>query len=288
MPRTSSDYTNTIGKPNWCPGCGNFGIEAALKAAFAQLDLDPDNIAIVSGIGCGANSPYWFNTYGLITLHGRPLPVATGCKLGNHKLNVICWAGDGDAYGIGMGHFIHGMRRNANLVYIVGNNTVYGLTKGQASPTAEKGRISPSTPFGTPDPNINPLLLALSVDCSFVARGYAGNLPHLTNLIKEGIQHKGFALIDVLQPCVTYAKKQGYDFYNEKTYDLDVFGHNPDNKKLAYERASEEPEKFPIGIFYKKERDVYEYTQPQFEKGPLAKQDINNVDIKGLFEQYSF
>ena len=288
MSKTPQDYTDTTGKPNWCSGCGNFGIEAAVKNAFAQLDLDPDNIAIVSGIGCGSNCPYWFSTYGLITLHGRPLPVATGTKLANHELTVICEAGDGDAYGIGMGHFIHGMRRNANLVYIVGNNTVYGLTKGQASPTAEKGTITPSTPFGTPDPNINPLLLALSVDCSFVARGYAGNLPHLTNLIKEGIQHKGFAFIDVLQPCVTYAKIRGYEFYNERTYDLAASGHDFTNKKLAYERASEEPEKFPIGVFYKKERDVYEYTQPQFKEGPLVKQDITNVDIAKLFEEYSF
>ena len=288
MSRTPQDYTNTIGKPNWCPGCGNFGIESALKSAFAQLDLDPDNIALVSGIGCGANSPYWFSTYGLITLHGRPLPVATGAKLGNHDLNVITWTGDGDAYGIGMGHFIHGMRRNANLVYIVGNNTVYGLTKGQASPTAEKGRVSPSTPFGTPDPNINPLSLALSVGCSFIARGYAGNLPHLTNLIKEGIKHKGFALIDVLQPCVTYAKKNSYDYYQDLVYDLAEAGHNPSNKNAAFKKAFEAPKKFPIGIFYKEERGVYEEEQPQFEAGPLAKQDIMDVDISRLFEEYSF
>lgn len=288
MPKTPQDYTNDIGKPNWCPGCGNFGIEAALKNAFAQLDLDPDNIALVSGIGCGANCPYWFSTYGLITLHGRPLPVATGVKLGNHDLNVVVWTGDGDAYGIGMGHFIHGMRRNANLVYIVGNNTVYGLTKGQASPTAKKGTVSPSTPFGTPDPNINPLALALSVDCSFIARGYAGNLPHLTNLIKEGIQHKGFAFIDILQPCVTYAKKNSYDYYQNLVYDLAESGHDSANKKAALERINEGPDRFPIGVFYKKERGVYEEEQPQFEKGPLAKQNIDNVDISRLFEEYSF
>jgi len=288
MSRTPKDYTNTVGKPNWCPGCGNFGIEAALKNAFANLDLNPDNIALVSGIGCGANAPYWFSTYGLVTLHGRPLPVATGTKLANHKLDVVVWAGDGDGYGIGMGHFIHSMRRNANLLYIVGNNTVYGLTKGQASPTARKGTKTPSTPFGTPDPNINPLAIALSVGCSFVARGYAGNLPHLTSLIAEGIKHKGFALIDILQPCVTYAKDMSYEFYQQRTYDLASVNHNTSDKKAALERMSEEPDKFPIGIFYKEQREVYEDAQPQFSSGPLTTHDISNVDIAPLFEGYSF
>ncbi len=288
MTRTSKDYTNITGKPNWCPGCGNFGIEAALKGAFAKLDLDPDNIALVSGIGCGSNSPYWFSTYGLVTLHGRSLPVATGAKLANHKLNVVAWSGDGDGYGIGMGHFIHSMRRNANIVYLVSNNTVYGLTKGQASPTAKKGTVTPSTPFGTPDPNINPLAIALSVGCSFVARGYAGNIPHLSNLIAEGIQHKGFAFIDILQPCVTYAKAQGYEYYQNLTYDLAAAGHNTSDKKAAFDRIMEEPNKFPIGIFYKEQREVYEDAQPQFAKGPLAAHQITNIDIGPLMEELSF
>ncbi|MBU0578293.1 2-oxoacid:ferredoxin oxidoreductase subunit beta [Patescibacteria group bacterium] len=288
MPKTIKDFTDPTGKPNWCPGCGNFGIETALKQAMVNLDLDPNNVCLVSGIGCGANSPYWFSTYGLITLHGRPIPVATGVKLGNHELNVITWSGDGDAYGIGMGHFIHGMRRNANLVYIVGDNTVYGLTKGQASPTAKKGTITPSTPFGTPDPGINPLALALSVDCSFVARGYAGDLPHLTKLLEEAIKHKGFSFVDILQPCVTYAKAQSYDFYQDKTYNLAEFGHDVTKKDAALKKAFENGKKFPIGIFYKKDREVYEDTQPQFAEGPLAHQDISNVDILPLFEQYSF
>ncbi len=260
----------------------------ALKNAMAKLDIDPDNVALVSGIGCGANAPYWFSTYGLITLHGRPLPVATGVKLANHNLNVIAWSGDGDAYGIGMGHFIHGMRRNANLVYIVGNNTVYGLTKGQASPTAKKGTISPSTPFGTPDPSINPLALALSVGCSFVARGFAGNLPHLTSLIQEGIKHKGFAFIDILQPCVTYGKKCGFEYYNKLTYDLAEAGHDSSDRDSAMKKAFESPKKFPIGIFYREDREVYEDSQPQFSKDPLAKQNIDNINVVPIFEQYSF
>ena len=286
MARTAKDFTNPYGKPNWCPGCGDFGIEMALKNAMAKLDLDPDNVALVSGIGCGANAPYWFSTYGLITLHGRPVPVATGVKLANHNLTVIAWSGDGDAYGIGMGHFIHGMRRNANITYVVGDNTVYGLTKGQASPTAEKGRPSPSTPFGSPDPGINPILLALSTGCSFVARGYAGNLPHLVDIFTQAIQHKGFSLVDVLQPCVTYAKMRQHDFFQDRVYDLKEAGHDPSNYKAAFDRAFE-TEKLPIGVFYQEAREVYEDAQPQFAEGPLVKQDISNINIDLLLEKYT-
>lgn len=287
--RTGKDFTDySQGRPNWCPGCGDFGIEMALKQAMAKLNLNPDNTCLVSGIGCGANAPYWFSTYGYITIHGRALPAATGVKLANHNLNVACWSGDGDAYGIGMGHFVHAMRRNANIVYLVGNNTVYGLTKGQASPTASKGCTSPSTPFGTPDPSIDPLAIALSSKCSFVARGYAGNLPHLVNLIAEGFKHKGFSLIDVLQPCVTWDKSHGFAYYQDKTYDLAESGHDITDKEAAYKKLVESPEKFPIGIFYKEDRSVYEDEQPQFKDGSLVSHDISNIDITKLFEEYSF
>ena len=287
MQNKAQNYNNFIGKPNWCSGCGNFGTKMALEQAMAKLNLDPDKVVLVGGIGCGANLPYWVKVYGLITLHGRPLPVATGVKLANHDLHVVAASGDGDAYGIGMGHFIHAMRRNANLVYLVGNNSVYGLTKGQASPTAEKGRKTPSTPFGTPDPAINPIALALSSGCSFVARGYAGNLPHLANLIAQGFQHKGFALIDVLQPCVTYDKARGHAYFQERTYDLAEAGHNSSDKESALKYAFESSEKIPIGLFYQEEREVYEDVQPQFKKGPLVGCDIEGVEIDSLFEKYS-
>lgn len=288
MARTPKDYSSPYGKPNWCPGCGDFGIEAALRQAFAQLDLDPDKIMLVSGIGCGANMPNWTSAYGLITLHGRSLAVATGAHLANHELPMFVEAGDGDAYGIGMGHFIHGMRRNVNLTYIVGNNTVYGLTRGQCSPTANKGTKSPSTPFGTPDNAINPILLALANRCTFVSRGYAGNLPHLVNLIKEAYHHRGFSFIDILQPCVTYAKDQGYKVYQDLTYDLQAFGHDMTNFDAALKKAAEPPAKYPIGIFYKEERPIYEDELPQFKKGPLISHDIHNIDVTPLFEELAF
>jgi 2-oxoglutarate ferredoxin oxidoreductase subunit beta len=288
MPRTPKDYTSEEGKPNWCPGCGNFGIEMALKQAMAQLDLDPDKVMLISGIGCGSNMPNWFSTYGLITLHGRPVPVATGAHLANHELSTFVAAGDGDAYGIGMGHFIHAMRRNPNMVYIISNNAVYGLTKGQISPTAVKGSKGPSTPFGNPDPAVNPIALALANHCSFVGRGYAGNLPHLVNLFKAAHNHKGFALVDVLQPCVTYAKETGYQYYQELTYDLQASGHDSSNPEAAMKKAFEPPEKYPIGIFYQKERPLYEEELPQFKKGPLVNHNISNIDVTPLFEEYSF
>ncbi len=287
MSRNVADYTSTEGKPNWCPGCGDFGIEAALKQAFAQLDLDPDKITLVSGIGCGANMPSWFSTYGLITLHGRSVAVASGVKLANHEQSVFVEAGDGDAYGIGMGHFIHGMRRNINITYVVGNNTVYGLTKGQVSPTAPKGCKGPSTPFGKPDFPINPLSLALTAGCTFVARGFAGNLPHLVRLIKAGHAHKGFSYIDILQPCMTYSKERGYKYYQDLTYDLASVEHDSSNKVEALKKAEEAPEKYPIGIFYQEDRPVYEDELSQFQNGALIHHDIKNIDINPLFEEYS-
>ena len=286
MPRTPRDYTDPTEKPIWCAGCGDFGIEAGLKGAMARLDLDPDKITFVSGIGCGANMPYWFSTYGAITLHGRALPFATGAKLANHDQKVVVEGGDGDGYGIGMGHFIHAMRRNANITYIVGNNTVYGLTKGQVSPTATKGQKGSSTPFGAPDSTTNPIAIALSMNCSFVARGYAGNLPHLTKLFAQAMDHEGFSLVDVFQPCVTYDKMHTYPYYQQKCYDLQAEDHDTSNLEKAYQKAYE-TERLPIGIFYQYQGEVYEKTQPQFAEGPLVHKDLTAVNMEELFEMYA-
>lgn len=285
MPKTPRDFMDTTTKPLWCPGCGDFGIMAAMQGALAKVGAEPEKVTLVSGIGCGANMPYWFSTYGAITLHGRAVPFATGAKLANHDQIVLVEGGDGDGYGIGVGHFIHAAKRNINLTYIVGNNTVYGLTKGQVSPTSDKGTKSPSTPFGAPDLPIDPLALALSAKASFVARGYAGNLPHLSNLIKEAIEHKGFSLIDVRQPCPSYDKIHTYDYYQEVCWDLAEKGHDKTDLKAAY-KAVMESEGMPIGIFYQQPREVYEDIQPQFAKGPLAHRQIEDIDISPLLEKY--
>ena len=192
--------------PDWCPGCGDFGLLNALKKAYAQYGLENHNVMTVSGIGCSSNLPGFINTYGMHTLHGRSLPVAQGFKLANHKMTVVAVGGDGDGYGIGVGHLVHAMRRNIDMTYIVMNNSIYGLTTGQTSPTSQMNMKTKSTPFGNPELPLNPLTLALGSGCSFVARVYTGSVNRLVEVIQEGIKHKGFSLIDTFSPCVTLIK----------------------------------------------------------------------------------
>ncbi len=278
------DYLSSV-QPNWCPGCGNFGILGAAKLAFSQLELEHHQIVVVSGIGCGSKIPYWLRTYGFCGLHGRPLPVATGIKLSNPKLNVVVFAGDGDGYGEGGNHFIHSCRRNHNLTYIVHNNLVYGLTTGQHSPTSEKGFITKTSPFGATEEAFNPISMAISAGASFVARGFAGDPKHLAELIVKGIEHKGFAFIDVLQPCVTFNKINTFDWYSKRVYRLEEAGHNPANKKAAFERSLEWGDRIPIGIFYKEDKPVYDEQLPD-AKIPLVEQKLEKVDIRMILERF--
>ncbi|MCS7135200.1 MAG: 2-oxoacid:ferredoxin oxidoreductase subunit beta [Candidatus Aenigmarchaeota archaeon] len=283
---TSFEELTTQEKPTWCPGCGNFGILTALKNAIVELNLPKHEVVIVAGIGCSGHLPQWINTFAFHSLHGRALPVAQAIKLANHKLKVIAVGGDGDGYGIGTAHFIHAMRRNVNITYIVHNNQIYGLTTGQASPTSEKGFKSKSTPHGLIEPPVNPIALALASDCSFVARGFAGDVKHLTHLIVQGIQHKGFALIDVLQPCISFNYLNTYEYFMKRVYKLEEDNsYNFTNKRLAFEKAFEWGEKIPIGLFYKEERKTYEDELPQIAEIPLVKQNINEIDISSLIEE---
>ena len=281
--RNAMDYKRKNVQPNWCPGCGNFGIDAAIKMALAKLDRDPNQTVLVGGIGCGSNLPYWSDTYGLVTLHGRPLPIAVGIKRANDALQVIVTAGDGDTYGIGMGHFIHAIRADVPIVCIVGNNGVYGLTKGQASPTAKRGRITPSTPQGAPYVPINPLALAMAAGGRFVARGYAGMVPMLADLIAEAMQYRGFALIDVLQPCVVYNKNFDYAYYQSRVVDARASGHDSGDKTAAFQLAlMSEDKKIPIGVIYKETNATLE---PVAGCSFIEANDIG--DMQPLFEQYS-
>src|ERR687886_157276 len=207
--------------PDWCPGCGDFGVLHALKQAIADLGLYPHQVLTISGIGCSSNLPGYINTYGMHTLHGRALAVASGAALANHKLKIIVAGGDGDGYGIGGNHFLHTMRRNVDLTYIVMDNQIYGLTTGQVSPTSLKGMKTKSTPFGSVDNPVNPIPLAIAAGATYVARGYTGQVKHLVELIKGGIQHKGFALIDCFSPCVTFNRDNTHDFFKQRTYKLD-------------------------------------------------------------------
>src|ERR671930_1341288 len=223
---TKETYRGRI-HPDWCPGCGDFSVLAALQTAMFELELPPHQACVISGIGCSSNLPGYVNTYGMHTLHGRALAVATGVRCGNHELKVICAGGDGDGYGIGGNHFIHSMRRNVDLTYIVMNNQIYGLTTGQCSPTSAKGMKTKSTPFGNVENPINPLALAIAGGATYVARGFSGNQKQLAALIVGGLRHRGFALIDVFSPCVTYNKDNTYQFFRPRVKDLAELGHDP-------------------------------------------------------------
>lgn len=274
-------------KPDWCPGCGLFGMQMAVKQALAELNLEPHKVFMVTGIGCGSKATHWIKTYGSHAIHGRLLPVAMGAKLANHSLTVIGMGGDGDGYGIGMGHFIHTMRRNVNLLYIVNNNQIYGLTKGQASPTSKKGMKTKSTPFGVIETPINPISLAICSGATFVARGFAGDLAHLKWLIMEGIKHKGFALIDVFQPCVTFNKINTFDYFRQRVYKLnDDKNYKTSDAARALQKAHEENGKLPIGIFYQESREINEELEPQLAKEPLAYQNIFDIDVSKIMEKF--
>ena len=277
---------NTIEKPNWCPGCGDFGILLAIKKAIIELDIAPENTAIIAGIGCSGKVPHWVRTYGLHGIHGRALPVAAATKLSNHELTVFAVGGDGDGYGIGMCHFIHAMRRNIDMTYIVHNNMIYGLTTGQTSPTSEKGMKTKSTPTGVIEVPVNPIALALSSGATFVSRSFAGDVKHLTKTIVDAVNHKGFSLVDVFQQCVTFNRVNTYDWYKQRVYDLQETGYDASDKTLAFEKALEWGERIPIGVFYRVSEPTYEDELPQLKDMPLVKQSIDDIDISALMEEF--
>jgi len=271
-------------KPDWCPGCGDFGVLNALQKACADLNLNPHEVMVVSGIGCSSNLPGFFNSYGMHTLHGRSLAVAQGAKFGNHDMTVIATGGDGDGYGIGVGHFVHSIRRNMDMTYIVMDNQIYGLTTGQASPTTERLTKTKSTPTGSLESSLSPLALSLAGGASFVARGFSGEPGHLAETFKKAIQHKGFAHVDVFSPCVTYNKTNTYQFFKQSVYKLEDENHDVQNFDLAMKKAQEWGERIPIGVLYAKERPVYEDGETAMMNGPLAKQPFKPLDSSILLE----
>jgi 2-oxoglutarate ferredoxin oxidoreductase subunit beta len=271
----------------WCPGCGNFSILKSLKQAFVDLGRQPHEIVIVSGIGQAPKTPHYLRCNNFNGLHGRTLPVATGVKLANHELTVLAQGGDGDGYGEGGNHFIHTMRRNIDITYLVHDNQVYGLTKGQTSPTSNRGFVTPTTPGGSINQPINPLLLAIASDCSFVARGFAGEIEHLSGLIQKGILHKGFALIDILQPCISFNRINTFKWYKDRVYRIDDDpDYNPSNRPLAFEKAQEWGERIPIGVIYKTDRPALNEQIPAIQKTPLVKQEVNPLNFKDVIEMF--
>ena len=275
--------------PDWCPGCGDFGVLKSLKVAAGRLGIKPKDLIVVSGIGCSSNLPGFIHTYGVHSLHGRAVAVAEGIKLANHDLNVVITGGDGDGYGIGIGHFIHAMRRNIDITYIVMNNQIYGLTTGQASPTTMKNMRTKSTPRGNVEMPINPILLALASGATYIARGFSGVPEHMSSLIAGGIAHKGFSLIDVFSPCVTYNKLNTYPWFKERVYKLeDEEGYDSSNAESAVQRSFEWGDRIPIGLFYKDEQPTYEDSEPAFTQGPLVHQKlgIDRESFAGLMQEF--
>jgi|Deesub1362B_J571_1020462.scaffolds.fasta_scaffold00003_414 2-oxoglutarate ferredoxin oxidoreductase subunit beta len=288
---------------DWCPGCGDFGITAAMYRAFSELNLDPAKTVVVSGIGCSGKTPHFLNVNGVHTLHGRAIPFAVGIKLANPELTVVVNGGDGDLLGIGSGHFVAVGRRNIDILIILHNNGVYGLTKGQASPTLSKGVLTKSLSKPNIQDAVNPIALALASGYTFVARGYSMLAEHLKNLIIAGIEHRGTAFIDVLQPCVTYNDIHTVEFYRKRVYNLEDEGWSPDvkgeeqetNKKLlaAWEKSLEWGDRIPIGIFYRNTgistfEDRLSEEIPIYKISPPSKQIISDEKGRTLIDREIF
>lgn len=286
MTTITADQLKTGYLPTWCPGCGDYGIWMAIRQALAFLGIGPDDGLLIYGIGCHANMYDWMNMYGFEGLHGRTLPVAQGVKLANHKLPVIAIAGDGDCLGEGGNHFIHAAKRNPDITVIIHDNQVYGLTTGQASPTAKQGFKTKSTPEGVVDEPVNPLTLALVSGATYVARGFAGDMPGLTQLIAGAINHKGFSVVDALQPCVTFDKVHTYQWYRARLYRLAEEKYEPNDKSKALEKAMEWGERIPIGLLYKEDRPTSEDRESALADGPLNTLPLEIENIQELIDEF--
>jgi len=268
--------------PDWCPGCGDFGVLKGLQKACAELGLLPHQIVTVSGIGCSSNLPGYINTYGMHTLHGRPLAVAAGVQMANHELTVIATGGDGDGYGIGGNHFVHTARRNVDLTYLVMNNQVYGLTTGQISPTSSQGMKTKSTPFGSVEMPVNPITSAIMNGATFVARGFSGDGKHLVELMKKAIQHKGFSLVDIFSPCVTFNHDNDYKFFKPRIKKLEDEGHDTSDWKSACEKALMWGDTIYTGLFLQKEQPTLGQLEPVLDEGgPLAYRSLGLTKKQG-------
>ncbi|MDK4082906.1 2-oxoacid:ferredoxin oxidoreductase subunit beta [Staphylococcus pseudintermedius] len=282
---TFKDFRNNV-KPNWCPGCGDFSVQAAIQKAAANVGLEPDEVALITGIGCSGRLSGYVNSYGVHSIHGRALPLAQGVKMANRDLTVIASGGDGDGYAIGMGHTIHALRRNMNITYIVMDNQIYGLTKGQTSPSSAPGFVTKTTPKGNIEQNVAPLELALSSGATFVAQGFSSDIKALTKIIEDAINHDGFSFVNVFSPCVTYNKINTYDWFKENLTAIDdIENYEVSNKQAALQTVIEH-DSLVKGIVYQ------DTTTPSYEsqidglaETPLAHQDLNLTEEQ--FESFT-
>ncbi|GAA4872132.1 2-oxoacid:ferredoxin oxidoreductase subunit beta [Paenibacillus vulneris] len=285
---TLKDFRNNI-KPNWCPGCGDFSIQAAIQRAAANVGLEPEQLGVVSGIGCSGRISGYINAYGFHGVHGRSLPIAQGLKMANRELTVIAAGGDGDGFAIGMGHTVHAIRRNIDITYIVMDNQIYGLTKGQTSPRSAEGFKTKSTPAGSIESALSPLEVALAAGATFVAQSFSSNLKQLTSLIEAGMKHKGFSFINVFSPCVTFNKVNTYDWFKENIVDLEETpDYDPSNRVMAMTKIMETNGLLTGLIYQNTSKDSYENLVSGFKQEALAKQDlkISEADFEKLMAEF--
>jgi 2-oxoglutarate ferredoxin oxidoreductase subunit beta len=290
-----ADFETTVA-PTWCPGCGNFGMWRAMKQALARLGLEHHEFAVVYGIGCHGNGADFLRCQSLHALHGRALPPAQGIALTNPDIKVLVESGDGDGYGIGLGHFVHACRRNVDLTYVSHNNQIYGLTTGQVSPTSEHHMKTISTPSGVLEWPVNPTGLAIAQGATFVARGFAGDIDQLEDLIVQAVEHRGFAVVDVFQPCVTFNKINTFGWFRDRVYKLEEEdGYDPSDKQAAFAKSLSTfhdlvctPEEctIPTGVFYREQgADTYQDGTPQLD-GPMWRRATEPRDIGGVLDAF--
>ena len=281
---TQADYAG--GSTQWCPGCGNFGILNALRGALVALQIPPSQVLLVSGIGQAGKLPHHTRGNVFNSLHGRPISPAIGARIVNPRLKVIAVSGDGDAYAEGGNHFLHASRRNHDITYLVHDNQVYGLTKGQASPTSDEGFVTHTTPQGAPA-SFNPAAVAIAAGASFVSRGFAGDVEHLSGLIAAAIRHRGFALVDILQPCVTFNLRNTFGWFQERVYHLGEDGaYDPTDKLAAFERSQEWGDRIPIGVIYQVESQPFEDRLPAIQEGPLVDREPDPAQVQALLAEF--
>lgn len=272
---TIKDYRENSQDSTWCPRCGDFAVVAGMQRALVSLGLKPHQVVAVTGIGCSGKFNYYLGANGFNSMHGRSLPVAQAVKIANRDLTVISAGGDGDGYGIGVGHFVHACRRNVDITYVVMDNHIYGLTTGQTSPTSKKGFKTKTTPYGAAEYPVRPLELALASGCGFVAQGFSGDVKNLQKIFEAAIQHKGFSLVNVFSPCVTFNKEETYEWWRENLTNLsELEGYDPTDRVQAF-RTVYERNSLVTGIVFQQERNDYQAELPNYDPNPLLNQDLS-------------
>lgn len=281
-----NDYRICTFETAWCAGCGDHNILDTLKETLISMDKQPHQVLVVGGIGQAAKTPQYINTNGFCGLHGRALPPAVAAKIANKDLTVIVNTGDGDSYGEGGNHFIHNIRRNVDITHLVHDNQIYGLTKGQASPTTDIGHVTPAQPYGSNNTPLNPVLLAITLGAGFVARAFSNDKEHLKEIMKAAINYKGYALVDILQPCISFNKINTHQWYKNRIYKLDN-GYDPTNKLKAMEKAMEWGDRIPIGILFSEEKPDFHDNISFLKNGkPLVDSNIDLEKIEGFMKDF--